>query len=65
MLCYKQGAAPNKNHNVQIKGVWLAGLGVLEPGSSPHHVDMLLAGAEEPAVALVTGAGSISTARRA
>lgn len=38
---------------------------VLEPGSSPHHVDTLLAGAEEPAVALVTGAGSISTDRRA
>lgn len=45
--------------------MWIAGLGVLELGFSPHHVDALLAGAEEPAVALVTGAGSISTARRA
>lgn len=65
MLCHKQDTAPNKKHNVQMKSVWIAGLGVLEPGSSPHHVDTLLAGAEEPAVALVTGASSISTARRA
>lgn len=43
----------------------IVGLGVLEPQSSPHHVDMLLSWAEESAVALVTAAGSISTTRRA
>lgn len=37
---------------------------MLGPRSSPRHVDMLLLGAEEPAVALVTAAGSVSATRR-
>lgn len=55
----------NEEHGVQNESMWVVGLGVLEPRSSPHQVDMVLSGAKEPAVALVTGAASVSTTRRA
>lgn len=44
--------------------MWIIGLGVPGPRSSPCHVDVLHLGVEELAVALVTGAGSISANRR-
>lgn len=55
----------NEKHSVQKESVWVLELGVLEPRSSPHHGDMVLSEAKEPAVALVTGAASVSTTRRA
>lgn len=52
-------------HNMPNEDVWITGHGVLEPRSPPRHVDRLLSGAQEPAIALVIEASSICTSREA
>lgn len=52
-------------HNMPNEDVWVTGRGVLEPRCPPCHIDRLLSGAKEPAIALVTEAGSISTSTEA
>lgn len=62
MLSHEQDTARLK---AQKESVCFMELGVLEPHSSPHHAVMVLSRVEESAVALVTGASSVSTTRRA